>query len=216
MSHTNETTWRSNLDVIYRAALGRVNPEAMISSCLQMDGHTLQVRTETHEEHIDLNAYSSIIVLGFGKASARMAKAVEKLLGDRVRGGVVAVKHGHTEKLSRIELLEAGHPVPDEASIRAGKAVLSWAEKADAETLVITLISGGGSAILSAPAGEITLGEQQEVTQLLLASGASIGEMNTLRKHTSRVKGGQLAAAIAPARSLNLILSDVVGDPLEV
>jgi glycerate 2-kinase len=216
MSNTRENTSRSHLDTIYRAALQRVNPEAMIRSCLQLSGQVLQLRTETHEERVDLSAYPRIIVLGFGKASAGMAKAVEDLLGDRVIGGVVAVKYGHTEHLSRVELLEAGHPVPDEASIRAGKAILSWAERADADTLVITLISGGGSAILSAPAGEITLGEQQEVTQLLLASGATIGEMNTLRKHTSRVKGGRLAAAIAPARSLNLILSDVVGDPLEV
>jgi hydroxypyruvate reductase len=188
----------------------------MIASCLEVDGNHLHVHTEEHDERVDLRAYSSIIVLGFGKASARMAKAVEALLGDRITGGVVAVKYGHTEQLSRIELVEAGHPVPDEASINAGTQLLSWAERADADTLAITLISGGGSAILSAPAGDISLAEQQEVTQLLLASGATIGEMNTLRKHTSRVKGGQLAAAIAPARSLNLILSDVVGDLLEV
>jgi hydroxypyruvate reductase len=207
---------RRDAFAVYRAALERVDPAAMMKACLQLEGDRLLVRTEERREEIDLGDLQSIVVLGFGKASARMAAALEEILGDRIDRGVVAVKYGHTESLSRIELLEAGHPVPDAASISAGEAIRAEAERADADSLVISLISGGGSAILSAPAGDISLAEQQEVTKLLLASGASIGEMNTLRKHTSRVKGGRLAAALAPARSLNLILSDVVGDPLEV
>ena len=206
----------ADLDSIYRAALERVDPDVMIRSCFSYDGRTLTVSTEEKRETLDLDEFSEVVVVGFGKASARMARAVEDVLGERIPGGVVAVKYGHTEELSRIELLEAGHPVPDEASIRAGEALLRRAEAATGDTLVITLISGGGSAILSAPATGISLAEQQEATKLLLASGATIGEINTLRKHTSRVKGGRLAAAFAPARSLNLILSDVVGDPLEV
>ena len=216
MTYYSSEQLRNDARAIYQAALDRVDPAVMVKSCLHLEGDLLRVRTEEHSEEIDLGAFRSIVVLGFGKASGRMAVALEQILGDRISRGVVAVKYGHTEKPARIELREAGHPVPDDASISAGQAILQEAENADAETLIVTLISGGGSAILSAPAGDITLQEQQEATKLLLASGATIREMNTLRKHTSRVKGGRLAVAMAPARSLNLILSDVVGDPLEV
>lgn len=160
--------------------------------------------------------YARVLLLGAGKASGAMAAAAEEALGDRVAGGFVVVKDGYGERLSRAEIAEAGHPVPDARGLAASARLLDIARSAGEGDLVLFLVSGGGSALTPAPAPPITLAEKQEVTRLLLASGATIGELNAVRKHLSVFKGGQLARAAAPATVITLALSDVIGDPLDV
>lgn len=209
-------------EAIFRAALSRVDPVPMMRRVLRLDGDVLRLATEETALEYDLSSFDRVVVTGMGKASARMALGLEEVLGDRIAGGVVATKAGHVEPLRRIRLIEASHPVPDASSVRAAEAVLELAEGCDARTLCITLISGGGSALLCAPARGVdgtpllTLEEKQAVTRALLACGATIHEVNCVRKHLSSIKGGRLARALAPATSLNLLLSDVVGDDLDV
>jgi glycerate 2-kinase len=157
-----------------------------------------------------------VIVTGAGKASAAMAAAVEEALGERVSGGVVAVKDGHLAATRRVRLLEAGHPVPDERGAAAAREIIALARSAGADDLVLVLISGGGSALTPAPVPPVTLADKQVVTRLLLMAGATINQLNTVRKHLSAMKGGQLARAAAPARVHALLLSDVIGDPIDV
>jgi len=207
-------------EAIFRAGLLRVDPLAMMQRVLTLTGDTLRVTTETECHVYDLSRYKRIFVLGMGKASARMALGLERLLGDRIAGGVVAVKEGYLETLSRIRLLEAAHPVPDARGVVAAREVLALARQAGPDDLVIVLVSGGGSAILAAPieapGRRLTLADKQATTRTLLACGATIHEINCVRKKLSAVKGGRLAAAIAPADCLGLLLSDVVGDDLDV
>ncbi|MHC1788771.1 glycerate kinase type-2 family protein [Solidesulfovibrio sp.] len=207
-------------ETIFRAGLTRVDPLAMMQRVLSLTGDTLRVTTETECHTYDLSRYQRIFVLGMGKASARMALGLERLLGGRITGGVVAVKEGYLETLSRIRLLEAAHPVPDERGVIAAREVLALAGAAREGDLVIVLVSGGGSAILAAPLDvpgrRLTLADKQATTRALLACGATINEINCVRKKLSAVKGGRLAAAIAPADCLGLLLSDVVGDDLDV
>jgi hydroxypyruvate reductase len=160
--------------------------------------------------------HGRIVLLGAGKASGAMAAAAEEVLGDRVTGGFVVVKDGYGARLRRVEIAEAGHPVPDSRGLAASARLLELAHGAGEDDLVVFLVSGGGSALTPAPAPPVTLAEKQELTRLLLASGATIGELNAVRKHLSLFKGGQLARAAWPARVLTLALSDVIGDPLDV
>ena len=167
--------------------------------------------------HLALESrHRRVLVLGCGKASAAMAAAAEEALGDRIAGGFVVVKDGCAVPVPRVEIAEAGHPVPDGRGLAASARLLELAHGAGEDDLVLFLVSGGGSALTPAPAPSITLAEKQEVTRLLLASGATIGELNAVRKHLSRFKGGQLARAASPASVLTLALSDVIGDPLDV
>ncbi len=161
-----------------------------------------------------LEKIRNIYVVGAGKACAPMAKAVEKLLGKRITASCVIVKDGHTLPLRRVQLREAAHPVPDERGVAAAEEILALAAGAGGEDLVICLISGGASALMPLPAEGFTLAEKQGLTRQMLAAGANIHEMNCVRKHLSRIKGGQLARAAAPAQVLTLILSDVIGDDL--
>jgi len=165
--------------------------------------------------HVD-RRYARVFLLGAGKASGAMAAAAEDVLGDRVAGGFVVVKDGDGSRLRRVEIAEAGHPVPDTRGLAASARLLDVARGAGEDDLVLFLVSGGCSALTPAPAPPITLAEKQEVTRLLLASGAVIAELNAVRKHLSVFKGGQLARAAAPASVLTLALSDVIGDPLDV
>jgi glycerate 2-kinase len=165
-------------------------------------------------EEFDL--FRNIWIVGAGKASARMAAAVEGMLGDRVTSGVIATKDGHLAATKRTQLRECSHPVPDQRGVAAALEVLSIARTATQEDLIICCLSGGASALLPLPADGISLGDKQETTRLLLASGAPIHEINAVRKHLSQIKGGQLAAAAYPASVLSLILSDVIGNNLDV
>jgi len=167
--------------------------------------------------HLALESHHRrVLVFGCGKASAAMVAAAEEALGDRIAGGFVVVKDGCAVPVRRVEIADAGHPVPDARGLAASARLLELAQGAGEEDLVLFLVSGGGSALTPAPAPPITLAEKQELTRLLLASGATIGELNAVRKHLSRFKGGQLARAASPASVLTLALSDVIGDPLDV
>jgi len=167
-------------------------------------------------ESMDLSRHRRILVVGAGKASGAMAHALEGVLGDRISDGLVVVKDGYTAPTQKIKLAEAGHPIPDERGLRAANEILALARSAQADDLLIVLISGGGSALTPCPAPPITLEEKQALTRLLLAAGATINELNAVRKHCSLIKGGRLAQAASPAPVLALIVSDVIGDPLDV
>ncbi len=168
----------------------------------------------------DIECSGKIYVVGAGKAGAAMSRAVEEVLGDRIARGLVVIKDGHAANeetsLRYIELTEASHPLPDHRGVEASDRIMAIAAQACSEDLIICLISGGGSALLTAPRSGITLEELQSTTRLLLHSGATINEMNAVRKHLSAISGGQLAQAASPARLLALIISDVTGSPLDV
>ncbi len=151
-----------------------------------------------------------LVILGAGKASARMAEAVEAEYGPCE--GLVITRYGYARPCQGIEIVEAAHPVPDAAGAQATQRMLELAQTLTEDDTVLALISGGASALLVQPAGEITLQEKQQVNQALLSSGAAISQMNTVRKHLSRVKGGQLAAAAYPAQMISMMISDIPGD----
>jgi hydroxypyruvate reductase len=197
---------------IWRSALEAAAVEPLVRSALHLHGDTLACGPLT----VELAGIERVIVLGCGKAGASMARAAESVMGDRIDCGLVVVKDGHTLPTRIVEVAEAGHPVPDRRGQAAAERVSALARSAGARDLVVFLISGGGSALMPAPAPPITLDEKQEVTRRLLAAGSNIGELNAVRKHLSLLKGGQLARAAAPARVLTLLLSDVIGDPLDV
>ena len=165
---------------------------------------------------IDAGQYRNIFVVGAGKAAARMAAEAERKLGARITAGVVNTKYGHAGKqLRRIAVNECGHPLPDEAGIRGAERIAELAQAAGEGDLVLCLISGGASALLPLPVAGLSLAEKVEITRQLLERGADIHQMNTVRKHLSRIKGGQLAAMASPAAVISLILSDVIGDDVE-
>ena len=242
-----DPTQRRPILAVLDAALDAVDPFAAVQNVLRRRGDILTVADPTSHDSArtltyDLRRYRRILVVAAGKAAAPMCRAVETVLGDRISSGLAVTKYDHGQPseqssaiLSPIRVLEAGHPVPDEAGVLAGKEMLALAEQANEEDLLIALLSGGGSALLVAPAGEsaasaeptrsrgeavahsaLTLADLQGMTDALLACGATINEINCLRKHTSAVKGGQLARAAAPATLLTLALSDVIGSPLDV
>jgi glycerate 2-kinase len=186
---------------IFRAALTAADPAKAVTDRLKQ---------------LDVSRYRNIYVIGAGKAGASMAQAAERVLGRRITSGLVNVKDGHVAKLRRIELNECGHPVPDERGVAGAERIAAIAASAQKDDLVVCLISGGGSALLPLPAPPVTLEEKQSVTRLLLACGADIHEMNAVRKHISCIKGGQLARLAAPATVEALLLSDVIGDNLDV
>jgi glycerate 2-kinase len=203
---------RAHIDSIIQDVLSAVEPAACVRRALSLDGAALRVAERTY----DLDAFNRILVLGAGKGSAAMAAGLEHLLGERITGGHVTVKYGYGRALGRITVGEAGHPVPDQNGLREAQKALQIASDTGDGDLVFCLISGGGSALWPAPAEEMSLDDKQAVTSRLLACGASIDEINAVRKHISRIKGGRLAAALAPATVVGLLLSDVVGDRLDV
>ncbi len=202
---------RQTVRAIVDAALAAVEPGAAVRGHLSMDEGAIVAGGVTFRR----DEADRIVVVGAGKAGVPMSRAVEAVLGDRIYAGDVVVPHGQAADLETIQIHEAGHPLPDHSGVEAGHAVIDALAGVDDKTLVICLISGGGSALLVCPAEGVTLEDLQATNQALLACGATIVEINTLRKHLSAVKGGQLARAAAPARVLTLILSDVVGDPLD-
>jgi hydroxypyruvate reductase len=192
---------RKHARTIFQAALSAADPAGAV---------------ERHLRRRDFSRFRDIYVVGAGKAGASMAQAAERVLGRRIAAGLLNVKYGHTAKLRRIELNECGHPVPDENGVAGAERIARIAAGAGKDDLVICLISGGASALMPLPAEGITLEEKQATTRLLLASGANIHEINAIRKHISRIKGGQLARLASPARVESLMLSDVIGDNLDV
>lgn len=205
-------TARQVLTRIFFAALAAADPYRAVLNAVRIeDGHLL-----VNGASYDLEACKRIIVAGAGKGAARMALAIEELLGERISEGLVVVKQGHKAPLHAIGQIEASHPVPDEAGVEGTRHLLDMLHAAGERTLAICLLSGGASALLVAPAEGVTLEDKRQATTLLLNAGASIAELNAVRKHLSAVKGGRLAQAAHPARVLALLLSDVVGDRLDV
>jgi len=198
---------RAHAREIFSAALAAVEPAAAVLA---------QVRVADGRLHAGGRSFAldggRIVVVGMGKACAAMAQAIEQLLGARVSGGVVITKYGHGAPLSRLRLCESAHPVPDEAGVRAATLLEESLRGLQAQDLVICLLSGGASALMPAPRPGISLADKQAVARLLLGSGADITAMNTVRKKLSRLKGGGLVRACAPARLLCLAISDVIGD----
>jgi glycerate 2-kinase len=199
---------KDSISEIFYAALRAVNPYESVKL------YTNKI----------LSTYSScncnrVLVMGFGKAACQMTKAIEDSLKDLITTGTVITKYGHCPSSYRsenVKVIEAGHPVPDENGLKGTEEIIGLLKNSNENTLVVCLISGGGSALLVAPYEGITLEEKQKITQQLLRAGVNINELNTVRKHISGVKGGRLAEIAYPARVLSLILSDVIGDRLDV
>lgn len=204
--------YRQNLTSIFNTALAAVDSCNAVLKAASVEHGELRVAGVRY----DLAAFDRIILVGAGKATARMALAIESLLGKKITAGLIVVKDGHTAPLSIIEQTEAAHPVPNEAGMVGTQRILQMMHAAEEKTLVICLLSGGASALLVAPVEGLALQDKKEVTRLLLNAGASIAELNAVRKHLSAVKGGRLAQAAYPAQVVTLILSDVIGDPLDV
>ena len=204
--------YRLIAEQVFLAGVNRVTPEQLITKMMVLKNEKLLVGNLC----FPLKEINKIYVIGAGKAGALMAAEVEKILGDRVIEGHIVVKYGYSCKLKYIRVTEAGHPVPDSNGYKATQAILNIAAKAGSNDLVICLLSGGGSALLADFPEGSSPEEMILVNNLLINSGASINEINTVRKHLSLVKGGQLAKAVYPATLLSLVLSDVIGDPLNV
>ena len=191
---------------IFAATLGAANPAEATGK------HAGRLRALFQEER-----YGRLFVIGFGKAAVPMARALEEPLGDLITGGIVITRYGHTSgHPGKVRVIEAGHPVPDDNGVRGTGGILDLVANVDERTLVVVLVSGGGSALFVSPCAGISLGAKQETTELLLRAGAEIDELNRVRKHLSNVKGGRLAQILHPATVVSLILSDVIGDRLDV
>jgi glycerate-2-kinase len=192
-------------------ALSAVDAAKLLKLKVTLNGHTLHAGTYS----FDLGRFRNVYVLGGGKASGSMASALEEVLGKRITAGFVNVPHGDNHKTSIVKLHGASHPIPDEEGVAGARQMLVLAKEANEDDLVITLISGGGSSLMPLPRNGISLQNKRELTDRLLKSGASITDINAVRKHLSAFKGGWLAKKAYPATILNLVLSDVVGDSLE-
>jgi glycerate 2-kinase len=209
---------RKVVQAVQDAALAAVDPAQAIRKHVLREGDTLKVAGRRY----DLSRIQQVWIAGGGKAAAPMVAALAEILGDRLSGGAAVTKYGHStlEKPDRdalrVSIQEAGHPVPDAAGVIGARQLAELATKAGSDDLVICPISGGGSALLTLPAPGIELADLQTLTDQLLRSGATINELNTVRKHLSQIKGGGLARMAAPAGVISLVLSDVVGDPLDV
>jgi glycerate-2-kinase len=200
---------RAVLQRLFQSALNAVDPFEAVHRHVRRTGHRLRAG----DTRYDLRHYRRIVAVGAGKASARMAAALEDILASRLDGGLVVVKYGHGAPTRQIEIAEAAHPIPDQAGLRAAERLLAAVGELSSRDLAFVLLSGGASSLLPAPVSGLTLSDKQRTTALLLRSGATIRELNTVRKHLSSLKGGNLAAATR-ATVITLILSDVVGDDI--
>ena len=203
---------RGQVLTLLRAATAAVDPYAAVRRTVRREGTALRVG----DQSFDLSSFRHVFVVGAGKATAAMASALEQILDDRLTEGIIVVKDDVAMSTGRIRQLQAGHPVPDAAGVAATRAILDLVARATTDDLVLCLISGGGSSLLVAPAPPTTLADKQALTSVMLRSGCTIHEMNTVRKHCSEVKGGQLARLAAPATVVTLLVSDVLGNRLDV
>ncbi len=197
---------------IYHTGVERVLPVNLVCKSVSLYGTQLTCQSVS----LNLSNFKHIYLLGIGKASAAMAASMEDLLGDRITGGHALTKYGHAKPLKKCSLTEAGHPIPDQNGVDGTLKIREFAELATADDLLIVLISGGGSALLTDLPEGITLEQLAVLNRLLVNSGAGIQEINSVRKHLSQIKGGQLARIAYPAKVLTLLISDVAGDPIDV
>ncbi len=196
---------------ILNAAISAVEPGAAIRRFVRLEGDFLVV----DQTRIDLSTKNKVVVAAIGKAAVAMGECMADLLGHKMHRGLIVPKHLPADHNPRFEIILGGHPVPNENSLNAGERLISLAHGLTEDDLLICLISGGGSALVTSPYPGITLTDMQELTRILLDCGARIDEINSLRRHLDQIKGGGLARAAAPAEVISLILSDVVGSPLE-
>ena len=201
---------RNDVRKIIDNVINRIDPSKAVKRFLSLSGDTLSVG----DNQLNLGTYGRITVIATGKGACAMAQAAESILADRIDAGLACTKYGHAANLKYSRVLEAAHPIPDEQSIVCANESLALAGSLGADDLLLVLISGGGSAIWCSPVEGLTLMDKRQVTDELLSCGATIHEINTVRKHLSRIKGGQLAVAAHPARVVTLALSDVIGDDL--
>jgi glycerate 2-kinase len=203
--------------VIFSKAVSAVDPSQRLKDMIRVEKDHFLIKTEEYSEKVfHLAVFKKIFLMGSGKASCSMAQTLEEIFGNRITKGVIAVKYGHLLPLKTIEIIEAGHPIPDQKGFEGAQKIQALLKESGPEDLVIFLLSGGGSALLPFPVDGITLGEKQQMTQFLLDCGADIKEINTIRKHISQIKGGWLARWAYPSTVIGFILSDVVGDQLDV
>jgi hydroxypyruvate reductase len=203
----------SNVREIFNAGLKAADPGQAIRRAVRLrKGGLLTVG----EREYKLNQFNRIVVIGAGKAASPMAEAIEDILGSYLSEGAITTKYGHGLSLKIISLTEAGHPVPDEAGLTGTEHILKLLHGTKENDLIFCLISGGGSALMPLPVSGLTLKDKQKTTEELLACGATIHEINAIRKHISAIKGGKLAKAAYPGTLITLILSDVIGDDLDV
>lgn len=199
------------LDIV-KHAVQAVNARVAMQQKVTLLGNILKIKNH----RFDLNQFNHIYVLGAGKATFPMAVALEEILGDRITDGFVCVKYGQAGHLNRIRVMEAGHPVPDDNSLEAGRITVEIARKAGANDLVICLMSGGVSALCCQPVKGVTFDDKRQTSRLMVNSGADIGEIMTVRGRLSDIKHGRLAHVIHPARMISLTVSDAIGDPMNL
>lgn len=211
MSLLRPKQMRNDARMIFEAGVRAVDPVNAVLRHVRREDEHLLVGDRTY----DLSLIDRILVVGAGKASAAMAQGLERVLEGRIASGIVQVKYGHGAPLAKVRVNEAGHPIPDGAGLEGTRRITTLLEQTGASDFILCLISGGGSALLVSPASGLTLEDKQRTTQLLLNSGASIHEINAVRKHTSCVKGGLVARMAQPSTLVTLILSDVIGDNLD-
>ncbi|MBV9155981.1 MAG: glycerate kinase [Acidobacteriaceae bacterium] len=198
---------------IFEAALQAVGAANAVRKHLTINSSHLRVG----KLRLAMRDFDRVFLIALGKAAVEMASAVEKIMGAKLTAGIAVTKHGHaSSRLRRVQVMEAGHPIPDAAGLAASEAVRELLKQLNARDLLLVAISGGASALLPAPAGSITLEEKQNTTEILLRAGATISQLNAVRKHISALKGGRLAALAYPATVVGLLLSDVIGDAPDV
>lgn len=211
LAHGHEKLRRIALDIVDHA-LAKADPYKAVKELVRLEGDVLQVG----ELRLDLKEHGRIFLLGTGKATYPIAKALEEILGDRIEDGVIICKYGQEGTLAHARLYFSSHPIPDEAGYRAAGEALALARKTAPGDIVFAGITGGSSALMPYPVEGVTLEEKKLVNKLLLTCSANIIEINAVRKHLSRIKGGWLAKTIHPrAHLINLTVSDVIGDPLD-
>ena len=208
---------REDAITLFYVGIKAASPSILIPNNMLLEENILTISDiNGASKSFDLNNYDRITVIGAGKASTSMAYEVGKILGDKIDDGLVVTKYDFSSELNKIKLIEAGHPLPDKNGIEASKKIVEICKNAKENDLIINLISGGASSLLPLPADNITLENKIRTTEILLRAGATIQELNTVRKHISLIKGGQLGKYVYPATIINLIISDVIGNHLDV
>ena len=198
---------------LFKEGIKSVEPNQLLEKHFIIEKNKLVISDiDSNTKKYYLDEFEKIFIIGAGKASAAMASKIEGVLGDKINSGIVVTKYDFGEDLKIIEQIEAGHPLPDRNGVIAATKIKELCTKATEKDLIINLISGGASSLLPSPVESISLDDKIQTTKLLLNSGATISEINIVRKHISKIKGGHLMLAAFPATVISLIISDVIGD----